>query len=83
MVLYGHNRRAELALKACANDLDNVAILAIPEFKAIGQDVFREKLNLLLLEWFKKTQTGKTVDMNTFIIDKLTEVILYNNYTFF
>ena len=75
VALYGHNRSAELALQACANDLDNVAILAIPEFQAIGKASFREKLDALLLERFQESQKGETVDLNTFIVDKLSEVI--------
>ena len=80
MALYGHNRSAELALQAFANDLDNVAILAIPEFKAIGQGAFREKLNSLLLDRFQMTQTGETIDLNMFLIDKFSEVIQVYEY---
>jgi len=79
VVLYGHNRSTALALQAFANDLDNVAIFAVPEFKGIRQNAFRSKLNSLLLERFQMTQTGEIIDLNTFIIDKLTEVIQVSN----
>lgn len=36
---YGHSMGVSRALQECANDLDNVAIIAIPEFSGAGTNV--------------------------------------------
>lgn len=39
VAVYGHSRGVSRALRACASDLDNVVIIAIPEFNGAGSEV--------------------------------------------
>ncbi|XP_052782970.1 glutamate receptor 3-like [Mya arenaria] len=62
IVIYGHTKGESRALEACADDLDNVAILAIPAFSGVGKEVFLSELDDLLLTVYRQEALGQLKD---------------------
>ncbi|XP_045199719.2 glutamate receptor U1-like isoform X2 [Mercenaria mercenaria] len=71
VVVYGQSHGVPHTLKACANDLDNVAIVAFPGVSGNGLEAFKEGLEPMSLEILKEELLGSRRGFKTAIIDKL------------
>lgn len=87
ILLYGHNRNVARVLQNCANDLYNVAVIAIPEFSSVGIEVRHKDLSKqtmlgtweFFILWLAGSQASKIVQVTPICFFQRSVITISSN----